>query len=156
MHNAAMEPQNAAGIHWAKGEGKQAGPLQVGPGKLLNWNRGPVQHGTAVTPIFWGAIWGNSPFVGDKIDGLKTFYEGVGDSDYAKTNSEYSDASGNVSPGVTRNLSILDLSTAAASGDSTSAILAEVCKVTDNKPAPGGYYPVYVDSRRGSAGYCAW
>ena len=37
----------------------------------------------------------------------------------------------------------------------TSAILAEVCKVITN-PVANGYYPVYVDSPRGHAGYCAW
>jgi hypothetical protein len=38
---------------------------------------------------------------------------------------------------------------------STSAILAEVCKVVP-KPVANGYYPVYVDKPRGNAGYCAY
>src|SRR5439155_13080923 len=32
---------------------------------------------------------------------------------------------------------------------------AEVCKFITS-PAPNGYYPVYVDTPRGSAGFCAW
>jgi hypothetical protein len=40
---------------------------------------------------------------------------------------------------------------------STSAILAEVCKmITSPDPSGNGYYPVYVDTPRGSANYCAW
>ena len=48
-----------------------------------------------------------------------------------------------------------DLSTAPKSGSRTSTILAEACSAAMNL-MPSGYYPVYVDSPRGHAGYCAW
>jgi hypothetical protein len=156
--HGAPEPP-AAGIQWAKGEGsKQANPFGLGNVKLLNWNGGPVQHGTIVTPIFWGTSWSTN--AGDKIEGLKAFYTGVGGSTYANTNTEYYDGSSSkfVSSVVSLNTvppSYIDSSKAATSGSSTSNILAEVCKVYPN-PISGGYYPVYVDQPRGSAGYCAW
>jgi hypothetical protein len=123
------------------------------------WFGGPVQHGTTtVTPIFWGTSWSSS--AGDKIDGMKSFYTGVSGTYYASTNTEYTDTTGPVSPLVALNPSpaggtYIDSSQAAKSGQSTSTILAEVCKVYP-APIPGGYYPVYVDQPRGSAGYCAW
>jgi hypothetical protein len=47
--------------------------------------------------------------------------------------------------------------TQAANGNQTSSILNEVCKVIKNPdPSGNGYYPVYVDVKRGNAGYCAW
>src|SRR5207245_8025944 len=93
-------------------------------------------------------------FVSDKIDGLKAFYSGVGGSSYADTTTEYYDGSGNVSSSVSLGATFTDPTQAPTNGNSTSTILAEVCKLY---PAPisGGYYPVYVDSPRGSACYCA-
>src|ERR1041385_1096388 len=148
--HGAPEPPRAR-VHLAKG---QAGPFGGGAAKLLNWNGGPVMHGAQVVPIFWGH-W-SSP--GDKITGLREFYQGVGGSTYAGTNTEYTDGSGHVSSLVSLDSSfpIMDSSSAPSSGNSTSAILAEVCKVTNGAPQPGAYYPVYVSTKRGSAGYCAW
>jgi hypothetical protein len=159
----SSEPPKA-GVHWAKGEGIGQGngngnAFGQGGGnggvKLLQWHFGPVQHGTFVTPIFWGLGW-SSP--GDKIDGLKAFYSGVGGSAYANTNTEYTDGpgpAGHVSTAVQLSETFTDASNVTASGQSTSAIIAEVCKVVPN-PISGDYYPVYVDTPRGNAGFCAW
>jgi hypothetical protein len=49
-----------------------------------------------------------------------------------------------------------DTSATPSGAPATSAVLAEVAKVTNNNPVPGAYYPVYSDQPRGSAGYCAW
>jgi len=47
--------------------------------------------------------------------------------------------------------------TTASGGGSTSAILAEVAKmIPAGSIVHNGYYPVYVDLARGSAGYCGW
>jgi|SwirhisoilCB3_FD_contig_71_2345507_length_1014_multi_2_in_0_out_0_1 hypothetical protein len=158
--NGSDEPP-AAGIHWAKGENGKANPFGGGTSKLLNWNGGPVQHdqnnGTLVIPIWWGGSWGSSTSVGDKIDGLTAFYKGVGNSNYAKTNTEYYDgANSYVSPVIKMGTPVLDLTSAPSSGNSTSTILAEICRLTGNTPTAGAYYPVYIDKPRGSAGYCAW
>jgi len=114
-------------------------------------------HGTEVFPIFWGSSWGNTNFAGDKIEGIMAFYAGIGGSAYAGTNAEYTDGSAakTTSSAVHSNLYKLDLTQGPNSGNTTGPILAEVCKQYPN-PTSGAYYPVYVDTPRGSAGFCAW
>jgi hypothetical protein len=50
---------------------------------------------------------------------------------------------------------VVDNTAAPSGAPSTSQILAEVSKMIPN-PVSNGYYPVYVDTKRGNAGYCAW
>ena len=123
-------------------------------------------HGGKIMPtavskiIFWGPSWTNSTFVGDKITGLDSFYTGHSSSNYAKTVDEYTGTNGQVGAITTHQGHVIDTSTA-ANGASTSAILAEVCKqITAGNIVPdaagNGYYAVYTDVKRGSAGYCAY
>jgi hypothetical protein len=108
---------------------------------------------TSVFPIFWGTSW--SPSAG-KITGINSFYSGVGGSAYSQTNTEYKDSSNKlVSAAITAGASVIDSSPAPSRAPSTSAVLAEVASQYPS-PTPGGYYPVYVDQKRGHAGYCAW
>jgi hypothetical protein len=127
---------------------------------LLQWHFGDVRHdATTVVPVFWGSNWNDPTFIGDKVAGLDYFYSNVGGSGYAHTNSEYTDGSGSGSVDTTNILKGGDLTdtTATPSGaPSTSQVLAEVAKATDNTPTRDAYYPVYSDQPRGSAGYCAW
>jgi hypothetical protein len=124
----------------------------------LTWHNGPVMHTTTVNPIFWGTAWGNASFMDDKQSGLDTLYSGIGGTPYAGTNGEYFDAAGAVNTsGISRGLDVVDAATATPSGaPSTAQVLAEVAKVTGNRPTAGAYYPVYSDKPRGTAGYCAW
>jgi hypothetical protein len=117
------------------------------------YHGGPVQHSTSVTAIFWGSSWLSSP--GDKVTGIDSFYNGVGGTKYAQTNTEYTDGSGHVSDSVTYVKHEIDSSAAPSRAPSTGAVLAEVAKVITS-PQAGAYYPVYVDQPRGHAGYCAW
>jgi len=123
-------------------------------------------HGGKIMPtavskiIFWGPKWTNSTFAGDKITGLDSWYVGHSNSNYARTSDEYTGTNGTVGPTGTHQGHIIDTTTA-SSGASTSAILAEVCKqVTAGSivpdPAGNGYYAVYTDVKRGTAGYCAY
>src|SRR5664279_744546 len=123
-------------------------------------------HGGRIMPtavskiIFWGPSWANSTFDGDKITGLDSFYTGHSTSNYAKTVDEYTGTNGQVGQTTTHQGHIVDTSTA-ANGANTSAILAEVCKqVSAGNIVPdaggNGYYAVYTDVKRGSAGYCAY
>jgi hypothetical protein len=139
------------GIHWARG---QALP-NASPN--LTYHGGPVlTTGAYVEPIFWGTKWGNAAFVADKMNGLATFYNGMGGSSYADTNTEYTDASGAfVSSAVTLGPSHVDLSAAPNKGTRPAPIFAEVCR-TATTLVPDGYYPVYVDTPRGHARFCAW
>ena len=57
---------------------------------------------------------------------------------------------------ISKGNDVLDTSATPSGAPSTGQVLAEVAKVTGNRPVPGAYYPVYSDQPRGSAGYCAW
>lgn len=148
----AQVPQNAH-VFWAKGGSHGGG----GGSPNLIYHGGPVMTGGAyVEPIFWGASWGNSSFVSDKITGLQSFYGGMGGSSYEATNGEYTDSTGaHVGTGITVGSSHTDLSAAVRSGNKTAPILAEACAQASTL-VQNGYYPVYTDSPRGHAGYCAW
>jgi hypothetical protein len=121
----------------------------------LLWHNGQILTSSLVKAIYWGSSWSNSTFVGDKISGLDTFYSGVSGSSYMNTNTEYTGTNGQVSSVVMYDGHTIDLGTAPARAPKTSAVLAEVCKVITN-PVPNGFYPVYADTPRGHAGYCAW
>jgi hypothetical protein len=109
---------------------------------------------SAVTQsIFWGTSWAG--YNGDKITGLDTWYVGHGGSNYAKTCDEYSGTNGQVSASTTHQGHVVDTSAAPSRAPATSTILAEVCKMIGN-PVADGYYPVYTDTPRGGASYCAW
>jgi len=141
-----------AGIHWAKG---QAPTGQAGSSPNLQYHGGPVMGNATVTPIFWGPSWGNHIWVGDKMTGLASFYTGINQSTYANTVGEYTDSVGTpLTSSIASYLAVTDLSPA-RNGQSTSQILAEVCKAIPN-PVANGYYPVYTDTPRRNAGFCAW
>lgn len=148
----AQEPP-IGGIHWARDHA----PARPNKSPNLIYHGGPVMTtGAYVEPIFWGARWNDSSFVSDKISGLQSFYSTIGGSPYEGTNTEYTDSSAtNVGTAVTLGATHIDLSTAVRSGSHTQPILDEVCANVTNL-VTNGYYPVYVDSPRGHAQYCAW
>jgi hypothetical protein len=153
------------GIHWARGfqpnaraaeEAKDA-KAAAGARRSPNMtNHGGVIMPTAnVTAIFWGTSWNG--YSGDKITGMESWYLGFGGSNYAATSDEYTGLNGQVGSTLTYTGNSTDYS-ASTGGGSTSAILAEVCKVMGTKvdTSGNGYYPVYTDTPRGNANYCAW
>jgi hypothetical protein len=125
----------------------------------MTYHNGAIMPTAATTAIFWGTSWAPSP--GDKITGIDSFYTGFGNSHYAETSDEYTGTGGQVVTATTPYIGhVLDTS-AASGGGSTATILAEVARqVAARKitldPSGNGYYPVYTDLPRGSAGYCAW
>jgi hypothetical protein len=133
----------------------QAGRGGGGPGQNLVYHGGQIMNDAAVTAIYWGRNWGSSSFVGDKVTGLDSLYHGIGGSSYIGTNTEYTGSNGQVGTGVTVGNAKTDTSSSLTRAPSTSDVLAEVAKEISN-PATDGYYPVYTDLPRGSAGYCAW
>ena len=137
--------------HAARG---QARPGHGGSPNLV-FHGGPILDAPQVQAIYWGQSWTNSAFVGDKITGLATFYSEMGGSAYAGTTTEYAGSNGSISGAVSYGGNVIDTSAAPSRAPSTSTILNEVARKITN-PVANGYYPVYVDSRRGSAGYCAW
>jgi hypothetical protein len=125
--------------------------------QLLQWSGGPVMHSTTVVPVFWGSKWSSSSFTNDKVTGLDYLYAHIGNTAYARTNGEYTDGSGNVNTtNISKGADLTDTSATPSGAPSTSQVLAEVAKMTNNRPTAGAYYPVYSDQPRGRAGYCAW
>jgi hypothetical protein len=139
------------GIHWARGFNPAIRAAR-GSSANMTYHGGVIMTSTVSEAIFWGTSWAS--YSGDKETGLDSWYTGFSNSNYAKTSDEYTGSNGQVGPSLTHNGHIVDTS-AAANGSSTSAIVAEACKEITN-PVSNGYYPVYVDVKRGNAGYCAY
>jgi len=148
-----------SGIHWTREESAAREAKAAAGGKRtanMVYHNGKIMPTAVTKAIFWGPSWANSSFVGDKITGLDAFYTGHSGSNYAKTVDEYTGLGVQVGATTTHQGHVIDTSTASGGG-STSAILAEVCKmITSPDPAGNGYYPVYTDVPRGNAGYCAY
>jgi hypothetical protein len=148
------------GIHWTRGfepnarathEAKAARP-RTSPN--MNYHGGKIMPSTNAEAIFWGTSW--SSYTGDKISGMDTWYKGFSNSNYAQTSDEYTGSNGQVGPIVNYEGHMID-SSASTGGGNTAVILNEVCKAIKNPdPTGNGYYPVYTDTPRGNAQYCAW
>src|SRR5579864_6790059 len=154
---SASKPEVQKANHGHEFKAKDAKNLGIGFGfspNLVN-HGGPIMTASVVKAIYWGTQWGNSSFVGDKQTGLDTFYGGWTGTKYAGTTTEYSSSNGKVSGAVTYNGHVVDATAGPTSPPSTAQIVAEVAKMIPN-PVSNGYYPVYVDLKRGNAGYCAW
>ena len=145
------------GLHWSQGfepNARQAQSRLRTSGALMVYHGGKIMPTAVTQAIFWGTSWGS--YSGDKITGIDSWYQGHGGSNYAKTVDEYTGTNGQVTSSTTHLGHIVDTS-ASAGGGSTSVILNEVCKVIGTPDASGnGYYAVYTDTPRGSAGYCAY
>ena len=141
------------GLHWTR-EMHSASQARATRSPNMTYHGGKIMPFTTTKAIFWGSSWATNP--GDKIVGLDSWYSGFGGSNYAKTTTEYTGTNGAVGTASTYQGHVIDTSTASGGG-STSAILAEVCKVvTSPDPSGNGYYAVYTDVPRGNAGYCAY
>ena len=155
--NVTGEPP-ILGIHWARGfepstRLREAHPNSSGSA-LMTYHGGKIMPTADTQSIFWGTSWRN--YAGDKITGIDAWYSGFGGSKYSKTSDEYAGSNGQVGSGTTYAGHTIDTS-ASTSGNKTSTILAEVCKVITNPdPSGNGYYAVYADTPRGHAGYCAY
>jgi hypothetical protein len=134
---------------------------------LLGFGRNPnlTNHGgptltsspASVQTIYWGAKWADTSFIADKFSGLDSFYGGWTGSAYSTTTQEYVGSTGQTSGIVNYAGAIVDTSPGPSSPPSTATILAEVQRrVSATVVVAHGYYPVYVDLKRGNAGYCAW
>lgn len=152
-HPSAAPPM---GLVFARGHAVQAASAKRNPD--MTYHGGVIMPTYVSKAIFWGTSWGS--YTGDKITGFDTFYTGFSGSNYAATSDEYTGSNGQVGAIGTHQGHVID-PTQATGGGSTSAILAEVQKeVTAGNIAAdlngNGYYPVYTDVPRGTAGYCAW
>lgn len=145
------------GPHWTR---EQARQRPASTNNDLLYHGGPILPGVSTTAIFWGSSW--ATYTGDKMSGMDKWYAHAGTvsggsgSAYEATVNEYTDSSGHrVSTAVTYGGHITD-SSSVPKHPSTSAVLSEVCKVVGSIAVRNGYYPVYVDRKRGGANYCAY
>ena len=139
------------GKHLPRGESRPGGSTGASD---MTPHGGIVMNTTYVQPIFWGSSWNG--YTGDKITGIDSWYAGVGGTAYMTTNTEYTGTGGTkVTTAVSSAPSVTDFAAAPSRAPKTSDILNEVCKMISH-PVTNGYYPVYVDTPRGHAGYCAW
>ena len=140
------------GIHWARGfaHGHSGGG---GGSVLMTWHSGAIMPSAVTGAIFWGASW--PQYNGDKVSGMDTLYQGFNGSNYAATSDEYTGTNGQVTASTSYVGHTIDGTAAPSRAPSTSTILNEACKWFPN-PDPNGYYAVYSDRPRGTAGYCAW
>jgi hypothetical protein len=143
------------GPHWTR---EQARKQRSGGGPDLIYHGGPILRSVTTKAFFWGPSW-TSP--GDKISGLDKFYSYIGTvsggagSAYEATVNEYTGGGQQVTSAITYQGSFTD-SNSLPKHISTSAVLAEACKMAGNSVVANGYYPVYVDRKRGGANYCAY
>jgi hypothetical protein len=142
------------GVVHSKGAARPGGG---GSNPNLKYHSGAVMaSGAVVQPIFWGPSWSSATYRGDVVTGLQGLYAAFDNSGYMGTNSEYTDSTGaHVSKGVSVGATVFDSSATPRRAPSTSTVLAVVTNDI-KKPVTNGYYPVYTDIKRGSAGYCAW
>jgi len=144
------------GRHLAKGQANAGGNAGASP-NLIYHNGGIMTQGAIVRAIFWGSSW---TAANAKVGGVDSFYSGAGQTNYLGTNTEYTQTGGqHVGTTVSYSGHYIDTTAAPKRGPRTSAILNEVCQVLQQHgeaPVANGYYPVYVDTKRGNAGYCAW
>jgi hypothetical protein len=154
------------GIHWARDfqpnpraneAAKEAKPARPQSSPDMTNHGGVIMTTSNTQAIFWGTSWGS--YSGDKISGMDDWYNGFGGSNYAKASTEYTGSNGRVGSTSTYSGHVIDTS-ASTGGNITSPILTEVCKVLANHggadPTGNGYYPVYTDTPRGGARFCAW
>jgi len=118
-------------------------------------NGGVINKLPVVKLIFWGPSWSSAP--GDKIYGMDLFYKGWSGSGYANIQTEYASSNGQVSNAISYGGYVIDSTTPAAGAPSTGTILSRVCAaITNPDPNGNGYYVVYTERPRGTAGYCGW
>jgi hypothetical protein len=129
---------------------------QLSSNPNMIYHGGPVLHAAGTAAIFWGSSWNNSTFAGDKIAGIDSFFSGFGGSEYARTSNEYSDGAGNITPNSIYAGHVIDSAPLPRRALSTSSAVAEVCKITANKPDPNTTYFIYTASGAGRVNYCAW
>ena len=164
LSNGHAEAGNAGGVVQARGAAHDSKPRGGGTPNLF-WHGGGVRSaGTTVFPVFWGTSWqGNNS--NPTVAAMDTFYQGVGGTPYMNTTTEYTDGGGTAPSYVGNPASnavsyggsnLFNGGAAPSSSPSTGSVLNAVVAATGGHPLAGAYYPVYADTTRGNAGFCAW
>lgn len=146
------------GIFWTR-QMHSSRPHDARASANMTYHGGNIMP-TATTKAFWrGTTWAS--YTGDKMTGMDIWYTGFGGSNYEATVREYTGTNGTAGSSATTHQGHFLDPRAETSNGSTSAVLAEVCSAitasgTTIDPSGNGYYALYSDQPRGSAGYCAF
>jgi hypothetical protein len=133
----------------AQGKGK------TDPNLMTIAKSGQVIRTPKTMAIYWGSGWSNPSVAGDIITGMDSFFTGISGSHFAEIASEYGDRNGLISSLSIYLGHVLDSTDPPAGALSSSAIVAEACKATNNNPDPNGVYFVYTSTPATLSGTCA-
>ena len=160
-HARGWEPTgNGQGVENANPNSNAGKPGGGGRSPNMTYHGGKIMPTATTKAFFRGTSWAS--YSGDKMTGMDDFYNGYSNSEYMKTVKEFSGIGGfAMSTNVIVHQGHYVDPQAETSNGGTSAVLAEVCSAitasgTIIDPSGNGYYPLYSDQPRGSAGYCAW
>lgn len=141
--------------HLFHGRDAKPGPAPAAS-PLMTFHGGTVLQAAKTMAIFWGSEWSGATFAGDKITGIDSFFAGYGGSTYAAASTEYAGTNGQVTSASTYLGHVLDGSAAPRKAPTTSAAVAEACKITNNAPDPNALYLLFTSTGAGHVSYCAW
>ena len=130
-------------VHYAK-------PGGGGGSALMTYHGGNVLINPTTYSIFWGS------YGTDIQSGMAAFFSGFSSSSIATASDEYTGTNGQVNGKTTAGGVYSDTSTPPSRALSTSAAVAEVCKVTNNAPNPNAVYFIFTSTGAGHVSYCAW
>jgi hypothetical protein len=137
---------NDSKAHYAKPGG--------GGSVLMTAHGGTVLTSNQTVAIFWGTSWPSS--TSDIVGGIDSFFGGWGGSHMAGDSTEYSGTNGQVTANSTYGGHQFDTTAAPSRALSTSAAVAEACKMSGNNPVANAVYFIYTDTGAGHVSYCAW
>ena len=131
----------------------------------MTWHGGDIVVASKTAAIFWGRQWDDPNFTQHKIAAIDSFFQGWGNSDYAKVLTEYTaqnfvGATDMVTAASTYTGHVIDLTPAPTEvppADSLmflmeETVISEVCNVVD-LPDSTTLYVVYATTIPGTAGY---
>jgi hypothetical protein len=113
---------------------------------------GSTMSTLATKAIFWGPSWTPTD---PKVGGMDLFFAGWNGSNAAKMNSEYRGATST----LPYNGHLIDnaaVTAGAGDGGNGAAIVAEICKLTSNRPDSYTHYAVLSETKRGVNQFCAF
>ncbi len=144
------------GQFWQQGVAALKAPTGQARVSLLIYHNGPVIKTSKTQAIFWGPQWTAGSFPADVVPGIDQFYAGWGGSRYNALNTEYGDATSKITSASTYLGHVFDGTAAPTGALSTSAAVAEGCKISGQNPDPNAIYVIYTPTFPSGVGYCAW
>ncbi len=144
------------GQFWQQGAAALKGPETQARVSLLIYHNGPVIKTSKTQAIFWGPQWTSGSFPADVVPGIDQFYAGWGGSRYNALNTEYGDATSKITSASTYLGHVFDGTAAPTGALSTSAAVAEGCKISVRNPDVNAIYVIYTPTYPNGVGYCAW